>query len=67
MIGRPTKNAGEVLRRLSISVSQSVIGMVGVSTKVISERPCRRIAPCGRTAIALVTTISEDFAGRQSD
>jgi hypothetical protein len=61
MIGRPTKNAGEVPLRLSSAVSHSVIGAVGVSTNAMIERPCSRIAPCGRTAIALVTTVLEDL------
>jgi hypothetical protein len=38
-----------------------VIGAVGVSTNAMIERPCSRIAPCGRTAIALVTTVLEDL------
>ena len=61
MIGRPAKNAGEVRLRLSSVVSQSVIGAVGESTNAMSERPWRRMAPCGRTAIAVVTTGPRGF------
>jgi hypothetical protein len=63
MIGRPTKNAGELPLRLSSAVSHSVIGAVGERTKAMSERPCSRIAPCGRTAIAFVTRASEILPG----
>jgi hypothetical protein len=64
MIGRPTKNAGELPLRLSSCLNQSVMGAVGVSTNAMSERPWSRIAACGRTAIALVTTGLEGFCRR---